>query len=175
MLKLTLLGAVLGLTPLLIPPAQADVVVAQSVIAGGIGVASNAEYIAEATLGQPVIGGGSGGGISADAGFWYPSTWVWTSVEEPESGVPKRFELFPSRPNPFNPVTTLVFTVPRPGRVSLVLYDVRGREVRTVVDDVYGPGTHEEVLDADGLPSGVYFCRMTADRFEENRKIVLLK
>ena len=59
--------------------------------------------------------------------------------------------------------------------MRMKLYDVSGREVRTVVDEDLDPGHCRRILDAEGLASGVYFCRMEAGDFVKTRKLVLLK
>ena len=72
-------------------------------------------------------------------------------------------------------MTSFRFAVPKDARVTVKLYNVTGREVRTLADDEFEPGRHTAVLDATGLSSGVYFCRMVSGRFVETRKLVLLK
>jgi hypothetical protein len=82
-------------------------------------------------------------------------------------------------PNPFNPVTRVTFSVARPGEVSLRVYDIAGRLIRTLVDSWREPGVYSEVWDgksAEGssLPSGIYFYRLEAGDFVAARKMVLL-
>ena len=96
-----------------------------------------------------------------------------TGVDEGDS--PKTFSIGQNYPNPFNPVTTFAYAVPIRSHVSIVIYDVTGREVRTLVDEDVEPGSHLTVFHATGLPSGVYFARMVAGRFSETRKITILK
>ncbi|MCP4251681.1 MAG: T9SS type A sorting domain-containing protein, partial [bacterium] len=83
-------------------------------------------------------------------------------------------------PNPFNPSTTISYTLPSRARVHLGVYDVRGRLVATLADDVVAPGPH--AVDWDGrndrgiaVPSGVYFYRLQAGTEGLTRKMVLLK
>ncbi|HXV12710.1 MAG TPA: choice-of-anchor D domain-containing protein [Candidatus Krumholzibacteria bacterium] len=95
-------------------------------------------------------------------------------------GVPTRFALHPNRPNPFNPVTTIAYDLPRASRVRLAIYDVRGREVRALIDANQPSGSHEvrwDGRDARGVPaaSGVYFYRLSAGDFVQTKKMVLLK
>ncbi len=100
---------------------------------------------------------------------------------DPAPKLPKVFALGPSRPNPFNPTTTMSFDVPAPaGRVDIAIYDVAGRRVKTLVNDTRAPGVHQVTWDGytdRGQPvaSGVYFVKMTARSFTQTRKIVLLK
>jgi len=88
------------------------------------------------------------------------------------------------RPNPFNPRTTIGYSVAAPGRVVLRIYDLTGREVRTLVDGDAEPGEHVTVWDGTTdtgrrAASGVYFVRMEtagdAGAFRATRKLVLLK
>jgi flagellar hook assembly protein FlgD len=83
-------------------------------------------------------------------------------------------------PNPFNPSTTIRFTVPEKGRVALNVYDANGRLVRSLVDDVRDAGSHDVTWDGRdnsgaSVGSGVYFYRLTAGKFRESKKMVLLK
>lgn len=89
-------------------------------------------------------------------------------------------ELHPNCPNPFNPQTTIAYTLPQAGRVSLRVYDVAGRLVRTLVDDVEEAGGHVTTWggrDGRGVAvvSGVYFVRLESESGVRTRKMVLLK
>jgi PKD repeat protein len=101
-------------------------------------------------------------------------------VEEVESLDGLAFRLEQNRPNPFNPVTTIVFAVPEVSRVRLRIYDLAGRHVVTLVDGEREPGLYEAVWDgrsAGGLmaASGVYFCRLEVGGSTAAKKLVLLK
>jgi hypothetical protein len=78
-------------------------------------------------------------------------------------------------PNPFNPVTKISYWVPREAHVNLTIYDVAGRLVERLVTEVHERGEHTVNWYADGLPSGVYFCRLEVGDFAEHRKVMLLK
>jgi len=91
------------------------------------------------------------------------------------SAVPLDFGLYANYPNPFNPATTIHYDVKETGLVSLKVFDLLGREVVTLVNGKMATGSHTIVWDATGLPSGVYLCRMEAERFTETRKMVLVK
>ena len=80
-----------------------------------------------------------------------------------------------SYPNPFNPMATLEFSLPVTARAELAVYDVTGRLVQTLTDRVLSAGTYTQRFDASGLPSGVYFARLSAAGTHVTRKIVLLK
>jgi subtilisin-like proprotein convertase family protein len=93
---------------------------------------------------------------------------------------PLSYELVGARPNPFNPVTSVVYGAPTSGAVRVAVYSVAGREVKVLVDGEVGPGYHEVVWDGrdgSGVPmaSGVYFVRMDALGYRGSVKAVLLK
>gem|GEM_PF-4629282 len=81
--------------------------------------------------------------------------------------LPEEFAIFDNYPNPFNPVTTIRYNIPEPSTVSLIIYDITGREVRRLVDGTVEPGYHSAVWDGAGISgttvsSGVYIYRFTA-------------
>ncbi len=78
-------------------------------------------------------------------------------------------------PNPFNSSTTLSFILPRAGRTVLTVYDIMGRKVRLLQNDLIQVGTHRIVFNASTLPSGVYFAYLRSDRFSATQKLLLLK
>jgi hypothetical protein len=86
-----------------------------------------------------------------------------------------RFALHNCYPNPFNSTTRLEFTLPTTQRVSLRLYDVLGREVAVMLNEIQTAGKHEMMFDASGLASGVYLCRLEAGGMAQTRKMVLVK
>lgn len=95
-------------------------------------------------------------------------------------GVRLPLALAPNRPNPFNPATTLRFSIPRGGHVQLVVFDARGRRVCTLVDEERAPGVHDVVWrgeDDDGraVASGVYFARLRADGRRLQQKMLLVQ
>jgi hypothetical protein len=94
---------------------------------------------------------------------------------------PSKFAVHQNAPNPFNPFTTIRFDVPRSGgHVSIRIYDVSGRLIRTLTDRNHSPGVHEIRWDGtnergQSVATGVYYCRMKTTGFSETRKMVLLK
>jgi hypothetical protein len=85
------------------------------------------------------------------------------------------FHLVQNYPNPFNSTTEISFSLLRTDYVTLKVYDVLGRELRTLVDGRLTAGEHQVMWDATGLPSGVYLCRLEAGGMAQTRKMVLLK
>lgn len=83
--------------------------------------------------------------------------------------------LLQNHPNPCHPATRFEFRMPRAGDASLKVYDLAGREVATVVEGVLAAGRHSRAFDGSGLPSGVYYYKLTVGRFVETKKMVLLR
>jgi hypothetical protein len=88
--------------------------------------------------------------------------------------VPQSFALS-AYPNPFNPTTTLAFTLPEASDVTVAVYDVAGRLVESVTDAHYTAGTHHIGLDASALPTGVYVARLNAGTTTLTTKLLLIK
>jgi archaellum component FlaG (FlaF/FlaG flagellin family) len=104
----------------------------------------------------------------------------WLSIpvgveEEFSSLLPASFELQQNYPNPFNPVTIIEFKVSNSAPVSIKVYDVIGREVAVLLDEVKQPGFYRVSFDAGNLASGVYFYEMIAGDFSSVKKMNLLK
>ena len=88
---------------------------------------------------------------------------------------PTEFSLFPAYPNPFNPVTTIQFTVPELALVKMVIYNIQGQWVATIVDGQLSPGRHTVQWNASEFSSGVYFLHMKSDKFSKIEKLMLIK
>lgn len=88
---------------------------------------------------------------------------------------PMIYLLHQNNPNPFNPMSVIGYQIPEERYVSLIVYDLLGREVATLVDGVKQAGYYEADFDASSLSSGLYFYRMQAGDFVAVRKLVLLK
>jgi hypothetical protein len=98
-----------------------------------------------------------------------------TGVEEQRTDVPLAFGLDQNFPNPFNPATQITWHIPASGWVRLAVFDLLGREVRTLVNDMRSPGTYRISFDGTGLASGTYICRLSCGPMHESRKLLLLK
>jgi len=138
----------------------------------------SANYATNGTLGQPTpIGIGAVSDVTLYAGFW-GRYWIPTDVEE----TPPRYRtmLRQNFPNPFNPSTTIEYSLAEPVRVEIEIFDVGGRSIRTLVDAVKPPGLHRAVWDGKNdsggrVSSGIFFCRFRAGSFSSVKKMVLLK
>jgi hypothetical protein len=101
-------------------------------------------------------------------------------VENISSEIPKEFVLYQNYPNPFNPTTKIKFQIPSDvkremSNVRLIIFDITGREIITLVNEQLNPGTYEATFDGSNLPSGIYFYRLTAGDFTSTKKLILLK
>lgn len=90
------------------------------------------------------------------------------------------YQLFQNYPNPFNPVTTIKFNLPNSGIVSLKVYDMLGREIKTLMNGFTSPGIHSVNFDAAGYSSGVYFYKLEingndGNKFVITKRMILLK
>ena len=88
---------------------------------------------------------------------------------------PTEFSLYSAHPNPFNPVTTIRFSLPEASDVSLLVYNLRGKLVETLVDKKLSSGIHTVQWDGTGFSSGVYFVLLADGTYHLTKKIVLLK
>ena len=101
---------------------------------------------------------------------------TYASAVEVEIGVaPSEFIIAQNYPNPFNPTTTIRFFVQNETKAHIGVYDVAGRMVRILLDEVIGAGGHEMTFDAGGLPSGTYLVRLQSGSRIATRKIVLIR
>ncbi|MCW8961442.1 MAG: T9SS type A sorting domain-containing protein, partial [Ignavibacteriaceae bacterium] len=82
---------------------------------------------------------------------------------------------FQNYPNPFNPSTTIRFSIINPDVVKIKIYDVLGREVKTLVNEFKQAGTYEIQFNASSLASGIYLYRIESGNFVQTKKMILLK
>ncbi|MGM0739866.1 MAG: T9SS type A sorting domain-containing protein, partial [Bacteroidota bacterium] len=122
------------------------------------------------------------GGYSPDGGgFWdgeenvSGQLFVNATSSEYADGLPREFALQQNYPNPFNPSTRIAFALPQQQHVRLEVYDLLGRRVALLVDEVRPAGAYTVDFDAAALTSGVYLYRITAGDFNQTRKMMLMK
>ncbi|HMT11673.1 MAG TPA: T9SS type A sorting domain-containing protein, partial [Ignavibacteria bacterium] len=97
------------------------------------------------------------------------------SVSHISANIPKEFKLFNNFPNPFNPSTMIKFDVPFESRVSVVIYDLTGKEIEKLTDQYYKPGQHQISWNGSEFSSGVYIVTLYSEQNTLSKKIVLLK
>lgn len=103
------------------------------------------------------------------------TTEVMVSNEEVRDEPPLSFKLNHNYPNPFNPSTMITFELPQASNVKIMVYDITGRLVETLVDSRKGAGDHAVSFNADNLSSGVYLYEIQAGSFREVKKMTLIK
>jgi hypothetical protein len=100
---------------------------------------------------------------------------VVSDVGEDGQHRPGPFKLWVNYPNPFNPSTMVNYRIPLRSHVVLSVFDVGGKEIARLVDEMKDPGDYSQKWDASGSPSGVYFCRMQSGGYEKTVKMVLVR
>ena len=85
------------------------------------------------------------------------------------------FSLSQNKPNPFNPMTTIFYSLQDDANVNLVVYNISGQKVTELQNGIIKAGNHSVIWDATEMPSGIYFYTLMTDRFNETKKMLLLK
>lgn len=99
----------------------------------------------------------------------------FVSIRNIQNEIPRNYLLHQNYPNPFNPTTKIKFDVMRLGDVKIVVYDITGRVIQTLVNERLQPGTYETSFNGSQLTSGVYFYRLITDGYNETKKMLLIK
>ncbi|MBK7629325.1 MAG: T9SS type A sorting domain-containing protein [Ignavibacteriales bacterium] len=89
--------------------------------------------------------------------------------------VPDKLVLYQNFPNPFNPETTIIFGIPQQEHISIKIFDILGREVRTLLDEVKDVGTYRIRFNSFGLASGIYIYRISSNNSSVSRKMIILR
>lgn len=105
----------------------------------------------------------------------YKSVMPLTSVNPNGNTVPSVFKLEQNYPNPFNPVTKINFALPKSGLVKVVVYDAKGSEVETLINENKQAGSYTVNFNAAALSSGVYFYKITSGGFTDVKRMMLIK
>jgi hypothetical protein len=130
-------------------------------------------------LPKPVMSVPGYGNVVYDGTTWFgwdSDGGIITAVPDHVTpGVPVPFSLAQNSPNPFNPYTTISFTLAADGPVMLDIYDIAGQKIDTVIDRDMTAGAHSTVWNGAGHPSGVYFYTLRAADFEQTMKMTLVK
>jgi hypothetical protein len=100
---------------------------------------------------------------------------VPTGVAAENVSLPGQLRLLSVYPNPFNPAVTVRYTVPASGHITLIVYDIMGRKLKTLAEGFHSSGTYSVSWNSINTASGVYFCRMEACMHEETVKMLLIR
>lgn len=96
-------------------------------------------------------------------------------IDPVNTSIPKTFELQQNYPNPFNPATQIRYSVPKPGNVTIKVYDINSRELFTIINKFHTTGNYTETVDMSDYSSGIYLYELTSEDLKITRKLVLLK
>lgn len=131
----------------------------------------------ESLLGLTLDGNsnGVGEGSPTDDFVWSFTIETIIGVDDEYGKIPQEYVLSQNHPNPFNPVTSIEFAIPKDGEISLTLYDINGREIEKLATGIFRAGYHSIDWDASNLSSGIYFYRLNAPGYVDTKKMILLK
>ncbi len=142
----------------------------------GGGVSGGSGVSVHSIFGQSFVGMAQNDSYTVGAGFWYAvQSSTVTSVERIDDMIPHEFRLDQNFPNPFNPSTTIKFAIPQQAHVVLIVYDLMGRVVTTLIDEQLAPGEYTAAFDAGSIASGMYLYRIKAGSHVTTRRMILLK
>jgi photosystem II stability/assembly factor-like uncharacterized protein len=117
--------------------------------------------------------------VRSNGGITRVSLFRGGAVRKISTEIPNNFSLSQNYPNPFNPSTKIKFDIPPSkgarGMTQLIIYDILGREITTLVNEQLQPGTYEAEWDGSNSPSGVYFYKLITDRFSDTKKMIVIK
>jgi len=98
-----------------------------------------------------------------------------TNVNEYPENIPEKIILYQNYPNPFNPETKIIYSLNRASKVKLIIYDILGREIETLVNDFKSAGAYSVTFNAGNLPSGVYIYTLITESDRQSKKMILKK
>jgi subtilisin-like proprotein convertase family protein len=117
----------------------------------------------------------AGGDVGVLVGWGLRFNGAVTNIEPISGNIPNKFQLYQNYPNPFNPATTVRFDLAKNSDVKIKIYDILGRDVKTLVNEFKNAGTYEVKFDASNIASGTYFYKIEAGDFVDIKKMVLVK
>jgi len=150
--------------------------ITKCIFGNGSDRASNESYSICTSIGQPLIGQSKNTSYTCKVGFWIRSSEITNADEKQLNQISKSCLLFQNYPNPFNPMTTIEYELPKSAHVRLVIYDLAGRRVRTLVDTKKQAGHFQTTWDGTDeldtpVATGMYICRM---KTKDNVKVIKL-
>ena len=110
-----------------------------------------------------------------DNSVWRRSYSEILDIQKVSTIIPTKYFLSQNYPNPFNPTSKIKFAMPKAGDAKVIVFDVMGREVQTLVNERLQPGTYETTFDGSALNSGVYFYKITTGNYSETKRMLLIK
>jgi hypothetical protein len=110
-----------------------------------------------------------------DQSVWRRSLSEIIGIQNISTEIPTKYSMGQNYPNPFNPITNFKFSIINSEQVKLIVYDIMGREVQTLVNERLSAGTYETTFDGSMLPSGVYFYKLSTGKFTETKRMLMIK
>ncbi len=107
-------------------------------------------------------------------GAWKRSAEI-TAIQSISSELPAHYLLEQNYPNPFNPATSIKFSITNSSNVKIIIFDVAGKEIETLVNEELQAGTYQTTWNASAYTSGVYFYTLESQNFKESKKMLLVK
>jgi hypothetical protein len=95
--------------------------------------------------------------------------------ESTSTNIPSKYSLSQNYPNPFNPSTKIKFELQTGSHVKVIVYNLLGRTIKTLVDNYLDSGAHEITFNATDIAAGVYFYKISANNFSDIKRMILLK
>jgi hypothetical protein len=115
------------------------------------------------------------GSATVPTNVYYNAEMLINGINSNNGSIPEKYQLSQNYPNPFNPVTIINFSIPKTSSVTLVFYDVLGKEVITLVNDKLKSGNYKVEFDGTNYSSGIYYYRLKTDDYAETKKMILIK
>ncbi len=127
------------------------------------------------TIGDTTLyaGGANPSATTGQGVFEY--SWIITGIGNSNGNIPSEFALKQNYPNPFNPSTVISYQLPEIGLVVLKIYDINGREVKTLINESQNAGTYNVKFNGSELSSGVYYYHIVSGVFSQTKKMILVK
>jgi endoglucanase len=113
--------------------------------------------------------------LTVVSGYFAGSTVSGIAANAEVSPVPENFILQQNYPNPFNSRSNIEFTIFSPMRVRLEIFDVRGGFIKTIINKDLKTGNHSFSFNADSLPSGIYWYKLSTENGSQSKKMILIK
>ncbi len=108
-------------------------------------------------------------------GGTFSTTCTTSELQSNSTTIPVKYSLEQNFPNPFNPLTTIRYSLPKENFVTIIVYDILGNEIQALVSENQKPGNYSVTFDASTYPSGVYYYKILSNDFTDTKKMILIK
>lgn len=142
---------------------------------GGSGISNSGNSVITSSVGISFSGSSANGSSSILSGFLTNYSIIITDIKDDHQIIPTVYKLNQNYPNPFNPSTIINYQIPEEGFITLKVYDIIGKEVKTLINENKPAGSYNVKFDASDLSSGIYIYRIRANNFVQSRKMLLIK